>query len=176
MKKHSKIVLIGMPGSGKSTLGKKSAKQLKFDFYDLDEEIVKEEGMDIPQIFMRKGEGYFRNLETKVLNRLLEKDASFLLSTGGGAPCFNENMELINEKGISVFLDVSVSQILDRLTKDEVEKRPMFQGLDAGEITLKLQNLIADRLGYYERAKIKLSGDDISTEHLISELMSFFRN
>ncbi|GAB3646696.1 shikimate kinase [Echinicola sediminis] len=176
MIKHSKIVLVGMPGSGKSTLGKMSAKQLKFDFYDLDEEIVKEEGMEIPQIFMKKGEGYFRKLETKVLNQLLDRDSSFLLSTGGGAPCFNENMELINEKGISVFLEVSLSQILDRLTKAEAEKRPMFQGLDAGEIMLKLQNLMADRVGYYEKAKIKLSGDDISTEHLISELMSFFRN
>ncbi|MBD8490363.1 shikimate kinase [Echinicola sp. CAU 1574] len=171
-----KIVLIGMPGCGKSTLGKQVAKQLNFDFYDLDEEIVKTEGLEIPKIFLNKGEGYFRNLETKVLQDLLSIDRSFVLSTGGGAPCFNDNMDLINDSGISVFLDVNLDQILQRLTKNEVEKRPMFQGLDTGEIILKLQNLLAERGVFYDKAKIKLSGDDISTEHLISELMSYFKS
>ncbi|GGF20007.1 shikimate kinase [Echinicola rosea] len=176
MDNSAKIVLVGMPGSGKSTLGKAVARQLGFDFYDLDEEIVREETKSIPEIFMNEGEGYFRRLETKVIEKLLKKDASFLLSTGGGAPCFNENMELINRYGISVFLNVSVEQLLLRLTKNEADKRPMFRGMDTTEIRLKLQDLLADREMYYEQAKIMLSGDDISTEHLISELMSFFRN
>ncbi|AWW29930.1 shikimate kinase [Echinicola strongylocentroti] len=176
MDNSAKIVLVGMPGSGKSTLGKAAARQLGFDFYDLDEEIVKEEGRSIPEIFMDEGEGYFRRLETKVIQKLLSKDSSFLLSTGGGAPCFNENMELINQHGISVFLNVGIGQLLLRLTKNEADKRPMFRGMDTAEIRLKLQDLLADREMYYEQAKIMLSGDDISTEHLVSELMSFFRS
>ncbi|UCS93583.1 shikimate kinase [Echinicola marina] len=176
MKHHSKIVLIGMPGSGKSTLGKLLAKQLNFDFYDLDEEIVRAEGMEIPKIFLSKGEGYFRKLETKVLAALLEKESSFLLSTGGGAPCYNENMELINQRGISVYLEVSVSELLKRLTKNEADKRPMFQGLDTAEISQKLYDLLTEREEFYQKAKIKLSGDDITTEFLISELMTYFRN
>ncbi|AGA76437.1 shikimate kinase [Echinicola vietnamensis] len=176
MNNSAKIVLVGMPGSGKSTLGKTLAGQLGFDFYDLDEEIVKEEGRSIPAIFMENGEGYFRRTETRVIEKLLQIDSAFVLSTGGGAPCFNDNMTLINRHGISVFLNVSIEQLLLRLTKNEADKRPMFQGLDTGEIRLKLQDLLADREVYYEQSKIMLSGDDISTEHLISELMSFFRN
>ncbi|QDH77634.1 shikimate kinase [Echinicola soli] len=176
MNNSAKIVLIGMPGSGKSTLGKAVARQLDFDFYDLDEEIVKEEGKSIPDIFMDEGEGYFRRLETKMIEKFLNRDSSFLLSTGGGAPCFNENMELINQRGISVFLNVSIEQLLLRLTENEADKRPMFRGMDTSAIRLKLQDLLADREMYYEQAKIMLSGDDISTEHLISELMSFFRS
>lgn len=176
MKEHSKIVLIGMPGSGKSTLGKLLAKQLNFDFYDLDEEIVKTEGIEIPKIFLTKGEGYFRKLETKVLNELLEKESSFLLSTGGGAPCYNENLEQINKKGISVYLEVGVNELLQRLTKNEADKRPMFQGLDTPEISQKLLDLLTEREEFYQKAKIKLSGDDITTEFLVSELMTYFRN
>ncbi len=176
MKDQVKIVLIGMPGSGKSTLGKDIAKKLGFKIYDLDDLIVKREGTSIPKIFMEKGEGYFRRLETNVLSDLLDKEEAFVLSTGGGAPCYNENMDLINQKGVSVFLDVSLEQILERLTKGEVAKRPLFQGLETGEITLKLQDMLSERISYYEKAKIKLSGDDISTELLISELLIFFKS
>lgn len=174
--KYSKIVLVGMPGCGKTTLGKAVARQLNFKFYDLDDLIVKNKGMSIPDIFIKHGEGYFRKLESRILAEMLEQEESFVLSTGGGAPCFNDNMDVINEKGISVFLDVSLEHILERLTNYEVEKRPMFQGLDTGEITLKLQDLMAGRITYYDRAKIKLSGEDISTELLISELLSYFRS
>ncbi|WP_215226321.1 shikimate kinase [Echinicola shivajiensis] len=176
MKEHSKIILIGMPGSGKSTLGKILAKQLNFDFYDLDEEIVKSEGMEIPKIFLTKGEGYFRRLETRVLSAILDKEDSFLLSTGGGAPCYNDNLERINQKGISVYLEVGVNELLQRLTKNEADKRPMFQGLDTPEISQKLQDLLTEREEFYQKAKIKLSGDDITTEFLVSELMTYFRN
>jgi shikimate kinase len=73
-------------------------------------------------------------------------------------------------------LDVSLNEIYLRLHKDQLGKRPMFTGLDEGEIILKLKNLLTERERYYRQAKIKLSGDDISTEHLMSEMMSFFKN
>lgn len=167
---------MGMPGSGKSTLGRAVASLLGFDFYDLDAELVKEEGSDIPTIFMEKGEGYFRNLETRVLQKLLGLPGGMVLSTGGGAPCFNDNINLINASAVSVYLEVSLDELLSRLTKDEISKRPMFKGLDTAEITLKLQDLLTGREEFYRQAKIMLSGDDISTEHLSSEMMSYFRN
>ena len=171
-----KIVLVGLPGSGKSTLGGKLADQLGFPFYDLDDLIVQQERKSIPEIFYERGEGYFRQAETRALERQLEMDEGMILATGGGAPCFNDNMDRINQKAVSVFLDVPMHEIVQRMTGSEVALRPLFEGLDAGEVSAKLTDLYTARVGYYDQAKIKLSGDDISTELLISELLTFFRS
>lgn len=165
-----------MPGSGKSTLGEELALQLDFPFYDLDELIVEQEGKSIPDIFLANGEGYFRKAESEALDRQLDSNQPMVLATGGGAPCFNDNMDRINQKAISVFLDVPLTQIIQRMNGNEVALRPLFQGLDAGEISAKLLDMYTARVGYYDQAKIKLSGEDISTELLISELMGFFRS
>jgi shikimate kinase len=108
------------------------------------------------------------------LEKVLNGVEGFVLATGGGTPCFNDNMDLINRHGISVYLEVSLEEIFKRLLKDEGGKRPLFAGLDEGEIILKLKNLLAEREYFYNKAKIKLSGDDVSTEHLISELLGYF--
>lgn len=176
MRTPLKIVLVGLPGSGKTTFGKALAKQLNFTFIDLDQVIEQETGNTISQIFEQEGEGRFRELESFYLKKVLEGIEGFILSTGGGTPCFNDNMDLINEKGVSVYLDVSLEEIIRRLGKDAFGKRPMFSGLGDGEAILKIKNLLASRENYYLQAKIKLSGDDISTEQLLSELMVFFRN
>lgn len=176
MMNKPKIILIGMPGSGKSTLGKGLAEQLGFPFYDLDELIEQQEGKSIAEIFHQKGEGYFRTLESSILEKKILVEDAFILATGGGTPCFNDNMEKINQQAISVFLDVPLSHIMSRFTSGEIEMRPLFQGLDTGEIMAKLKNLYVDRIHYYDQAKIKLSGEDVSTELLMSELMTFFRN
>jgi shikimate kinase len=176
MRTPLKIVLVGMPGSGKSTFGKQLAQQLNFVFVDLDQVIEKETGRSIAEIFQHEGEGKFRDLESYYLEKCLGAVEGFVLATGGGTPCFNDNMDLINKESISIFLDVSLNEIYLRLHKDHSGKRPMFAGLDEGEIILKLKNLLAQRERFYRQAKIKLSGDDISTEHLMSEMMTFFRN
>jgi shikimate kinase len=176
MKTPLKIILVGLPGSGKSTFGKQVARQLNFVFIDLDHLIEKEEGCSIPEIFQNQGEGGFRNLETKHLSQVLEGIEGFVLSTGGGTPCFNENMQLINDKGISVFLDVPIEEIKRRLLLSQLEERPLFAGLAQGELTLKLKSLYEQRLSYYEQAKIKLRGESITPELLISELMPIFRS
>lgn len=171
-----KIVLIGLPGSGKSTMGKELAGQLGFTFYDLDELISKKEGKPVSEIFYQEGEGFFRGLESQLLEEKLGSDEAFVLATGGGAPSFNDNMDKINRHAVSVFLDVPFDRILSRLTSGEIALRPLFQGLDMGEISQKLKNMYAARIPYYDQAKIKLSGEDISTELLMSELMTFFRS
>ncbi len=175
MNPDSKIVLVGMPGSGKSTLGRDAALQFNLDFYDLDECIEKAAGARITSIFEEKGEGYFRRLESQVLGQMLKQDKGFILATGGGAPCFNHNMQLINRYSVSVFLDVPLNVILNRLTGTQVEKRPLFYGLDTSEIILKLKSMYEERSPYYEKAKIKLSGEDISTELLVSEWMAHLK-
>lgn len=170
-----KIVLVGMPGSGKSTLGKELATSLHVPFYDLDDLIEEKEGKKIAALFPEKGEGYFRKLETVVLSEMLGRDEAFVLATGGGAPCYNDNMELINSLGVSVFLDVPLNHILERLTQTQVELRPLFSGMDTSEIVLKLKNMYVERCAFYEKAKIKLRGEDISPELLISSWMPLLK-
>lgn len=170
-----KIVLVGLPGSGKSTFGKKLAMDLNFAFIDLDEYVEAKEGKSIPNIFYEHGEGAFRNLETKYLNETLDLIEGFVLSTGGGTPCFNDNMELINTKSISVFLDIPIETIHKRLLHSEGD-RPLFNGLDSTELKTKLEDLAQIRTPYYNQAKIKLSGEEISTELVLSELLGFFKS
>ena len=168
-----KIVLVGMPGSGKSTLGKVLAEKLNWKFFDLDDLIEKAAGIPIATIFPTHGEGYFRDLESSVLENVLIKDEGFVLATGGGAPCYNENMDLINQNSVSVYLDVPLNNILDRLTNTELAIRPLFSGLDTYQITLKLKDMHSQRSPFYEKAKIKLRGEDNSPELLIAKWAHF---
>ncbi len=171
-----KVILIGLPGSGKSTFGRQLAQSLRFSYLDLDQVIEEYHALTIPDIFSRYGEGKFREWETDALTRLLNRNESFVLATGGGAPCFNDNMELINEKGISVYLDVPLEIISQRLKSSKIQNRPMFEGLDQGEIILKLKSLQAQREYFYNQAKIKLSGEDFSAELLMYELINQLRS
>jgi shikimate kinase len=168
-----KIVLVGMPGSGKSTLGKVLAAKLNWNFYDLDDLIEKSAGKPIATIFPAHGEGYFRKLESSVLEKVLKKNEEFVLATGGGAPCFNENMELINQNSVSVYLDVPLKKLLDRLTNNEIAVRPLFTGLDTAQIILKLKDMHLQRSLFYEKAKIKLRGEENSPELLIAKWIHF---
>src|SRR5690606_27901716 len=176
MSKELKVVLVGLPGSGKSTFGRQLALELRFPYLDLDHEIEEKYEMKIPEIFSSYGVGKFREWETETLAGLLQTESSFILATGGGAPCFNDNMELINRSAISVYLDVPLGSISNRLRVSKVQNRPMFQGLDQGEITLKLKSLLAERDFFYSQAKIKLSGEDFSAELLMYELVSQLKN
>src|SRR5579859_2734142 len=101
-----KIFLIGLPGSGKTTMGKSLADALRLPFADLDVEIEKSEGLTVPQIFEKRGEDYFRAAESELLKKFTSSSGHFVMAAGGGAPCFNRNMTAMNQSGITVFLDV----------------------------------------------------------------------
>jgi shikimate kinase len=167
-----KVVLVGLPGSGKSTFGKQLAKELSFPFLDLDKLIEERYQLKIAEIFSLHGEGKFREWETLVLEETLNQDRAFVLASGGGTPCFNDNMELINSQGVSVYLDVPLAAITRRLQSSTAEQRPLFHSLEQGEITLKLKSLVVTREYFYNQAKIKLSGEDFSAELLLVELIS----
>lgn len=170
-----KVVLVGLPGSGKSTFGKQLAAAMNFEFFDLDQLIEARQHLSIQEIFTLKGEENFRQIESTLLQEVLDREGDFVLATGGGAPCFGENMARINEKGIAVYLDIPFTSIASRLSNSKTT-RPMFMGLAKEQILEKLQQLLESRSEYYQQAKIKLSGEDFSAELLISELVRLLKN
>jgi len=172
MNKQLKVVLVGLPGSGKSTFGRQLAKEMGFPFLDLDQLIEERYQLKISEIFSMHGEGTFREWESLVLQDTLKQDRAYILASGGGTPCFNDNMDLINAQAISVYLDVPLGSVSRRLQTSKAQQRPLFQGLDQGELTLKLKSLLVSREYFYSQAKIKLSGEDFSAELLLVELIS----
>ena len=154
-----KIFLIGLPGSGKTTLGKKIADALKIQFVDLDKEIERREGRLIRDIFKEKNENYFRVLEANELAAWSEGDKEFVMATGGGAPCFFKNMEMINKSGTTIFLDVSAGEIADRIRKTNVEERPLLAAGGVEGVQENIERMRANRLSYYQQAHHTFTGD-----------------
>ena len=110
-----KIYLIGLPGSGKTTLGKPLAAYLRYRFIDLDREIIQQENKTIPEIFSTSGEAYFREVESALLKKWASSPDPFVMGTGGGAPCFHNGIDIINSSGTSVFLNAPLHALVDRL-------------------------------------------------------------
>lgn len=140
----NKIFLIGLPGSGKTTLGMELANHLNIQFYDLDQEIEKAEKQTIRSIFAEYGEAHFRQLEYDHLRKIIEAAEEFVLATGGGTPCFFDNMEVMNISGKTIFLNTSIQTIKQRLQQDSV--RPLMQ-------TNTLEELYKKRIKWYEQAQ-----------------------
>ena len=154
-----KIFLIGMPGSGKTTLGKDLAAHLFVDFIDLDAEIENSERKSIPEIFAQQGEEYFRILEARLLREWAAKTGSFVMATGGGAPCFFQGIDTINQNGLSVFLDCPVSALLERVKKNQ--ERPLLITMDDAQLKEKLERIRTERLSCYRQAKIIIENPNL---------------
>ncbi|HEX2549052.1 MAG TPA: shikimate kinase [Gammaproteobacteria bacterium] len=163
------LFLIGLPGSGKSTLGKELAQMLGLALVDTDGEIISTEGRTIETIFKESGEVYFRKAEQNLLHRLTEKNNQ-LISTGGGMPCFFDNIEVMNQKGIVVFIDVPPATIHKRLIAQRSENRPMLENKTDEEVLLFLQQKYEERFPYYSKAAIHVKGSDIRSTEILEEL------
>lgn len=144
------IVLVGYMGSGKTTLGKRLAKELGVEFIDLDKKIEERTGKNIPQIFKLYGEYFFRKMEYLLLKESLIKREG-VIATGGGAPTFYNSMSLINENATSVYIKVPVSELLRRL-KLESDSRPIISGKSDEELSQFLKDHLTSRESYYSKA------------------------
>lgn len=143
----NRIYLIGFMGCGKSTLGKLLADELQWAFVDLDQLIVNAEGQPIADIFRDKGEKYFREREREQLH-LTSQLNNYIIATGGGAPCYFDNIDWINENGISIYLNPTVDALVTRLIRNKTQ-RPLIKHMDEQELPAFVSNLLHDREPIY---------------------------
>ncbi len=156
-------------GSGKSKLGKKVAKQLDVPFFDLDDEVEKKVNQSISTLFKEKGESYFRTLESTVLEELINSHESFVLSCGGGTPCFNKNMEQMNQSGKTVYLQIGTEILFGRLRKAK-EKRPLIANLSDEELKRFIAESLEKRSTDYLKAKVIASDSNLTAKKIVSLL------
>lgn len=165
-----RIFLVGYMGSGKTTLGKPLASKLNLGFIDMDHFIEAGYKKTIPEIFETEGESRFRELEREYLQRLFELD-NIVVATGGGAPCFFDNMELINRNGTSIYLHMTVEALVSRLTQAG-NTRPLLKNKTAEEIKDFIKTSLTQREPYYLRAHYRLEAMSLDANQLAGFIRS----
>jgi shikimate kinase len=147
-----KIFLIGYMGAGKTTVGKRLAKKLGLQFIDMDQFIENRYHKKVSEIFAEKGEDFFREIERKALQEVAQFEDT-VISTGGGVPCFFDNMELMNRSGITVYLKVPVNVLAQRLSSGKQE-RPLVKDKSKEELQQFIAENVAKRETWYNQASI----------------------
>ena len=166
------IFLIGYMGSGKTVVGRSLSKSINYNFYDLDKFIELNEKKSISEIFTLKNEVYFREIESKYLNQLISIKEKKIISTGGGTPCYSNNIELINNNSVSIYLKASVDTLVKRL-KDAQINRPLISHLkDTNELKDFISKHLFERNYFYEKAKIKIKTDDLKLSEITNLIIS----
>jgi shikimate kinase len=163
-----RIYIIGFMGCGKTTAGRKLAVRLGWEFVDLDREIERIAGMKIPEIFEANGEEYFRKTEQEALQALASSTHT-VISTGGGAPCYGDNMDHMLSSGLTVYLKLTPAGLRNRLLKSKTE-RPLLKGLNSEEMLLFIEQKLSEREKFYERAEIIIEGSDLDMDLLVSRI------
>jgi len=154
---NKKIFLIGMPASGKTNYGKKLAKFFNVPFLDLDREIEKTTQQSISALFKDKGEAHFRILETKQLQLIIANHQVEVIACGGGTPCFYNNLELMKNAGLVIYLDISLEKLIMRLNKKQTSNRPLLSNEE--NLKAKLQAILTERSSYYLQAHHSIRAD-----------------
>ncbi len=161
------IFLVGMMGSGKSTLGRLLATKLKVPFLDLDAEIEKRTNLTISEIFVKRGEFEFRTCEAQMLRELPSRYPQAVIATGGGAPAYFSGMRFMNAAGLPIYLDVDAETLLERLSAERAD-RPLLAE-PHWEDTIEM--LLAQRASIYRAAKGIISTAGTSAEESLSLLI-----
>ncbi|MBS3769453.1 MAG: shikimate kinase [Bacteroidales bacterium] len=168
-----RIFLIGFMGSGKTTAGKQLASRLSYRYFDLDEFIEQQEQDSIRKIFEKKGEPYFRKKESKYLRDISHYE-DCVISTGGGAPCFFDNMDYMNNTGITVYLKMKPEQLVSRL-KDGREERPLIKNKDDQELLQFIRDKLSERETYYSKAHMIVDGFNLNINELLDKIRAFLK-
>ena len=167
-----KLFLIGYMGCGKSSLGRKIAKACDVPFYDMDSMIEEREGASVSDIFHFAGEHYFRSKERELIEEFGTMAGDMVISTGGGAPTWEDNMERMNQIGTSVYLRRTAKQIASRLSPHGRYKRPKLRGLNDEELVAFMTTNMAEREPFYLRATVTLDCQEMSDERLVEAIIN----
>ncbi|MDZ4715058.1 MAG: shikimate kinase [Cytophagales bacterium] len=155
-----KIFLLGLPGSGKTTLGKAVAEDLWISFIDLDYEIEQAAGISIQRIFKQLGEKWFRQMESAQLKRWCAWDGDFVMATGGGTPVFDDNLDLMNRTGKTIFIDVPAVTLTERILKTDVASRPLFANTHRDNLKDQIEFMRSQRMPFYRQAHYRVAGEE----------------
>lgn len=153
-----RVYLIGYMGSGKSRLGRNFSEFMGMQFVDMDDYIEERNCKSVPQLFAEIGEDGFRQKERQALEELSEF-TDIIIATGGGAPCFFDNMELMNKTGKTVYLDIDPGILADRLLKSKTE-RPLIKGKSREELLSFIDETLKKRDAFYSKAHYKITQPD----------------
>jgi shikimate kinase len=164
-----KIFLIGFMGCGKTHWGREISQKLKIPFFDLDEKIEENEEMKIARIFEQQGEEYFRLLEKNVLYLLAESHDTFVMATGGGTPCFYNNIDYLKKQGTVIWINCSVDCLFSRLVKER-DKRPLISKIPEEQLRSYIVKKFSNRKIFYQQANIILNEDDIKIDQVLDKI------
>jgi len=155
-------------GSGKSIVGRKLSSATGLNFIDLDNYIRKKEDKTINEIFDEEGEDYFRQIELRLLREIIEKD-NFVLSCGGGTPCFLDNMTMMNKNGITIYLQMPVGALHSRLLKSP-DNRPLLKEISGDKLRNYIAITLKERERYYEMAHHTVEAINLKISYVVKLL------
>jgi shikimate kinase len=164
-----RIFLTGYMGSGKSTFGPRLARELGLSFYDLDAIIEAQTWMSIKEIFKKKGEEAFREMEAESLRQFALQKDNFVLSCGGGTPCYYQNMEWMKEQGFVIFLDVPIPELVSRLLP-ETGDRPLIKKMSPEQLTHFIEDHLDIRTPVYHQAHLILDASKPEWKRMVEEV------
>lgn len=169
-----RIFLIGYMGAGKTTVGRKLAKEMNLSFIDLDLYIEGRFHRSIRQLFAERGEEAFRDIEKRILHEVAEFE-DVLVSTGGGTPCFFDNIDFMNTAGTTIYLKVSVKELASRLESCK-QTRPVLKNRSGEELKSFIQENLNTRTPFYEKAKIIYDAEQMMTEADVQSITTNLKN
>ena len=161
------LFLTGFMGSGKTTVGRLLAKKMNYSFVDIDCFIENRYHKTINKIFEEKGEAGFREIEHKVLMEIINYE-NVVVSSGGGLPCFFDNMDLMNQNGITIYLREDNDDLIKRLNFNK-DNRPLIKGKNQKELQDFIETKLREREPFYNRAKLVFDVKSCSTKHEINQ-------
>lgn len=164
------ISLLGYMGSGKSHISKLLSSKLNFKLIDLDKEIIKRNNCSISEIFQKKGEIFFRKQEREALEEVLATEQNAILSLGGGTPVYYNNMDVINQNSISIYLSANIPTLTQRLYKQK-DKRPLITNISDEALPEFIAKHLFERNPFYRKAQFMVSTDEKTPEEIVDEII-----
>ena len=172
MEEKKLVFICGFMGCGKTTQGKKLAKEMGYFFIDLDDYISNQYDKTITDLFKEVGEEEFRKIETKALQECIKDNLKALIAVGGGTPCFGSNMDLMISNGLVVYLKMDAEALYNRLFNAK-QDRPLIKDKANEEMLLYIESLLKTRASFYEKAQIITNGVTVDIEELKKQVLNY---